>query len=295
MSCIDAMLPGSPQHTRRALGKWGGLLLLAVLTVGCGSNPAIVGSPADAKPHPAVLTQVSTLDALMGGVYDGETTLAQLKQYGNLGLGTFNTLDGEMVVVDGHVYQARADGKVNEPPDSTQTPFAAVTFFQAGKTRPAATGLDFARLQQTLDSQLPSKNLFYAFRLEGRFQSIKVRSVPRQSRPYPILPDVVKKQAVFDLENVEGVLVGFRSPAFAKGLNAPGYHLHFLSKDKQAGGHVLDFVTDKVEVATQPIHDFRMLLPQDQDFYTATLPFDPSGDMARQVETKPLASPAGKN
>lgn len=81
-----------------------------------------------------VLYQVSTIDALLEGLYDGELTIKELKEKGDTGLGTFNTLDGEMIVIDGEVYQIRADGLAYLADDTMRTPFAAVTGFVADET-----------------------------------------------------------------------------------------------------------------------------------------------------------------
>jgi len=65
--------------------------------------------------------QVSTIKALLAGVYDGEVTFGQLKQQGDLGLGTLNGLDGEMVAVDGRFYQIKTDGVAYPVSDQTKT------------------------------------------------------------------------------------------------------------------------------------------------------------------------------
>lgn len=40
--------------------------------------------------------EITGLSALLQGDYDGEITYGELKKYGDFGLGTFNSLDGEM-------------------------------------------------------------------------------------------------------------------------------------------------------------------------------------------------------
>ena len=50
------------------------------------------------RAHPErVIYQTSLMSALLSGVYEGETTMADLLQHGDFGLGTFNHLDGEMI------------------------------------------------------------------------------------------------------------------------------------------------------------------------------------------------------
>lgn len=235
------------------------LLALCVAALFSASAPA------------AQLTQLSTIDALMSGVYDGAFTIGDVKRYGDFGLGTFNALDGEMVVEKGVVYQVRADGSVHRMGSRERTPFAEVTRFKPQHTVEIPAGLGLVELEQFLDARLPTANLFYAVRIDGTFRSLKARSVPRQQRPYPPLAEAAKQQAVFDFDQARGVVLGFRSPPFAKGVGVPGYHLHFLSADHKAGGHVLDFRIERATLSWQALDDFRLLLPKDHDFAAADL------------------------
>lgn len=228
-----------------------------------------------------VLFQYSTIDALLAGVYDGRLTNRELKQKGNLGLGTFNALDGEMLVLDGKIYQVTIDGKVSQAPDTGKTPFAAVTAFTPKKFVTLKKAANLPELTKLIDQDLPTGNIFYALKIEGRFSQVKTRSVPRQVKPYPPLAQVVEKQAVFNFKDVEGTMLGFRCPDFVKGVNVPGYHLHFLTKDRKAGGHVLDCVVENLTVQVDPIHKFDLVLPEDQEFYRLNLGKDQSGDLKK--------------
>jgi acetolactate decarboxylase len=220
------------------------------------------------------LFQYSTFDALFAGLYEGGLTMAELKKRGDFGLGTFNNLDGEMVVLDGKVYQLKTDGKVYPVADTMKTPLAAVTFFKAGQTRPIPKAGNFTELTALLDQALPSKNLFFAVKIEGRFKEVKVRSVPRQTPPYQPLVQVVKKQAVFPLKDVEGTLVGFYCPAYLKTVGVPGWHFHFLTKDRTQGGHVQDLALENLTAQIDALPGFSLLLPQNQEFYQADLTKD---------------------
>lgn len=228
-----------------------------------------------------VLYQYSTIDSLLAGVYDGQLTMGELKKQGNLGLGTFNALDGEMVVLDGKVYQVPFDGKVIQVPDNGKTPFAAVTAFTPKIFAPIKQAASLAELIKSLDQALPTKNIFYALKIEGRFSQVKARSVPRQQRPYQPLAKVVEKQAVFTFTDVEGTMVGFRCPVFAKGVNVPGYHLHFLTKDRTQGGHVLDCKVENLTVQVDPTHKLTLVLPEDKEFYRLDLDKDKSGELKK--------------
>jgi acetolactate decarboxylase len=232
-----------------------------------------------------VLYQYSIIDALMAGVYDGHLTVGELKRQGNLGLGTFNALDGEMVVLDGKVYQVTVDGKVIQAPDSAKTPFAAVTFFTPNMFISLKKATNFAELTKLIDKALPTKNLIYALKIEGRFSRIKVRSVPRQTRPYPPLALAVEQQKVFTLTDVEGSMVGCRCPSFLKNVNVPGYHFHFLTKDRQAGGHVLDCALENLTIEVDPTCRLSLVLPEEPDFFRFNLEKDTRGDLKKLTNT----------
>lgn len=214
-----------------------------------------------------VLTQISTLDALMSGIYDGQYTVKDVKQYGDAGIGTFQGLDGELLMLDGTIYKISSDGAVSAPENSALIPYVAVTFFDVDQEKPLAAGLTLKDFPAAADALLATPNLFYAIRIEGTFQKMKTRSVPKQEKPYPPLAEVVKKQSVFEFENIEGVIIGLRCPSFVKGLNAPGYHLHFLTKDGKAGGHVLDFTVAQAIIKIDQTAEFSMIIPENQDFY----------------------------
>jgi acetolactate decarboxylase len=234
------------------------------------------------------LTQWSTINALLKGHYEGVATLGEIKQHGDFGLGTFEALDGEMILLDGKVYQVDEHGVIREPGDAVRTPFAAVTFFNKGKpgielALPAGLTLD--QVQARVDAALPSANLFYAIRVTGGFSEVRTRSVPRQEKPYRPLAEVVKTQSLFTIPGTTGELVGLRCPEFSKGVNVPGYHFHYLAADRKNGGHVLGLVTgEAVRVSVVVIREFTMKLPESATFDALDL----AGD--RSVELKAVES-----
>lgn len=258
----------------RSLGF--GLVFMVCLGLG-GLNP----SPALASD---TLVQVSTIDALLAGLYDGVSTMATLKSQGDFGIGTFDGLDGEMIVVDGVVYRVRADGRATVVADQETSPFASVTFFDAEQTQALAPGTDFDAFRARAGMMQPSPNWFYAFRLEGRFKRVTTRSVPRQYPPYQPLVEVVKSQPVFNFEQVDGVLVGFYCPSFVQGINVPGYHLHFLTADRTAGGHVLDFTTDRVTLKLDTLQRFELNLPRSEAFAAVDLGRDRKQELKKVEE-----------
>ncbi len=227
--------------------------------------------------------QNSTINALLEGVYDGSMTYGELRRHGDFGLGTFNALDGEMIAFDGGFYQVKADGVAYPVADDQRTPFASVLFFRPTLRRPLNGPLDYERFQRLVDGLMEGPNLFYAVRVDGLFASVKVRSVPRQEKPYPPLDEVAKNQPVFHLKDVRGTLAGFRFPDFARGLNVPGFHLHFLTEDRKAGGHVLDLELVSGELAVDASARFHLELPRDPAFLHADLGRD-RGDALERAE-----------
>jgi acetolactate decarboxylase len=207
------------------------------------------------------LFQTSTIDALLDGNYDGDISFAELEERGDLGLGTLDALDGEMIALDGTFYQISADGTVHQVDRRTKTPFAVVTSFEPGPSRTLDTTMDLAALYALVDRLLGDTSICCAIRVDGHFEYVKTRSVPRQRKPYPPLVEVVKNQPVFELSDVRGSLVGFRFPDYAEGLNVAGYHFHFITEDRSAGGHVLECRLAGGELRIDHEADLRVELP----------------------------------
>jgi len=213
-----------------------------------------------------VLYQVSTIQALSVGNYDGQATLCELKQRGDFGLGTFQGLDGEMVVLDGKFYQVKVDGRVYLVNAAAGIPFAQVTFFDIDRIFAINQELNYLQLKQYLDKVLPANNIFQAIKISGVFKYIKFRSVPKQAKPYSELSQAVEAQKVFEFYNLEGTIVGWRSPEYSKNFSVGGYHLHFISADRKSGGHLLDFQASKLKIEIDDTADFYLSLPTNQEF-----------------------------
>jgi acetolactate decarboxylase len=196
----------------------------------------------------APLYQVSTITALKEGAYAGSVSFEDLRRHGDFGIGTLDGLDGEMVAVNGQFFQIRTDGKAYAVEDSAKSPFALVLFFKDAATFQVSSGLSMKALEQALDEKLPELDRIWAIRLTGTFPSLTVRSVPRQHEPYPPLEKALEGQTVLRLNNSRGTLVGFRFPHYMEGVNVAGYHFHYIDKDYQRGGHVLDFTAEAPQV-----------------------------------------------
>jgi acetolactate decarboxylase len=207
-----------------------------------------------------VIYQVSSREAMAIGRFDGGPKISTLKKHGNFGLGTFDGLDGELIVIDGKAYQARVDGPPTLADDAARTPFALVTFFKPTQTITVHTTTNLQVLEQLILASMPSKKIYSAVRLTGRFTSIKARSVPKQTAPYTTLAKAVEQQHVFTLRDVDATLVGFWSPPAMAEMSGGGLHLHFLSTDGKHGGHVLDCEFNPLKVELEPIRHIEIVL-----------------------------------
>lgn len=242
--------------------------LLWLLVAGLAACvPAVQLSKADND----VLYQVSTLSALQQGLFDGSATMATLKQRGDFGLGTFDGLNGEMIVLDGTVYQVTVDGVGHIAADNETTPFAVVTNFETDATIQLDRDVDFVGLGTFIDEHISTENVFYAIKLAGTFGYIKTRSEAKQTPPYPLLADALKNQTTFEFNNVRGTMVGFRTPAYAAGLNQAGYHFHFVTDDRKTGGHVLDAKLVNVPILLDETRQWETALPSNAAFDDANL------------------------
>ena len=228
-----------------------------------------------------IVFQTSTINALLGGVYDGNITFKDLKKHGDFGIGTFNGLDGEMIGLEGKFYQIKADGVAYSVPDAMKTPFAVVTHFKPNQEVFLDSAVDCNQLEKHLDTILPTKNIIYAFKIEGDFKYIKTRSVPKQSKPYPPLIEVVKDQPTFEFQDVKGTIVGFWFPDYMEGINVPGYHFHIITEDRKAGGHLLECELQNVRIEIDYLSELFMALPDNSEFYNADLTKDRQGELEK--------------
>jgi acetolactate decarboxylase len=216
--------------------------------------------------EPHVLFQASTIEALLHGAFEGDLSFAELAEHGDLGLGTLNHLDGEMIAIDGEFFRADVDGKVTPIEPEERTPFSVVTAFEPTvDERLSDEELAHEELLARLDELVPADASSCAIRLDGRFDLVRARSVPRQEPPYRDLTEVVAAQHVFELRDVEGTMLGFRFPAYVEGIEVAGYHLHFIAADRKRGGHVLDSRSSELRARLDPSDDLHVELPPQID------------------------------
>jgi acetolactate decarboxylase len=218
--------------------------------------------------------------AFIGGLYDAVYPYTKVLQHGDFGLGAPDKLDGEVLVLDGKIYQTQSTGKTFEVKNTELTPFAVVNFFKGQKTAKTARKMTKNDLFSYLDSLLSNQNGIYAIKITGSFNTVKTRAFPPVKKPYVPLADMLPLQHFFTFENVKGTLVGYRIPAFMDGPNITGYHFHFLSDDKKAGGHIIDLLTNGITIEIDQLDSFLVDIPQTKDFDN----FDFSKDRREEVK-----------
>ncbi len=232
--------------------------------------------------------QVSLLQGLTLGDYYGSVSVKDLKEKGDTGIGTFEGVNGELIMVDGNVYRATSDGSVEEAPDDETIPFSNVTFFDADETEDISGISSIADVKKLLDERVEKlgKNQFYMVRIDGKFKKMHARSELKQELPYkPLAEALATDQREFSWDDIEGTVVALYCPQYMEDLNAVGWHLHFISEDKKLGGHVLDLEVDTAKLKIDATQGFNIQLPDTEMFPTLDLTIDQSDDI-KKVETK---------
>ena len=219
--------------------------------------------------------QVSTLQALMLGYTKSVITVDELLLHGDTGLGTFEDVNGEMIVLDGHCYQAKSDGTIQEADGGTGVPFCAVSFMNAqGETELENIG-SIDDLKQFLDMSIDEAfalNRMHIVRIDGLFNKVMARSEEGlKSRHIELKKILENNQQDFCFEAIEGTLVCIYFPDYMDGINAPGWHLHFVSFDKTRGGHVFDIDLKHGKASFSRISTIEIKFPATAEFDTYAL------------------------
>ena len=261
------------------------LALFVFLTV-C-SFAGIVSASDGSSAQREVINQVSILQGLTFGDYNGSVPVGQLKELGDTGIGTFDALNGELIMLKGIVYRAAHDGTIEAVADDETVPFSNVTFFDTDEVV-KLNGIDGINvLKSELDRKVSELgvNRFYMIMAEGTFSTMQVRSELPQTKPYQPLAKVLETdQTFFDYENIKGTVVGLYCPEYMSDLNAVGWHFHFISDDRMAGGHVLNLSAGELNVSIDRTDSFSMVLPDNEMFNSFDLTIDQSEDI-KKVET----------
>jgi acetolactate decarboxylase len=234
--------------------------------------------------HRSEIFQTSTMGALLDGVYEGNLRIRELLRYGDFGLGTFNRLDGEMLVLDGVCYQLRGDGSATIADPEELTPFAAVTWFHPDRAIDVSVPHDRAALKARIDEVLESTNLMLAVRVTGHFSVIRTRTVTEQHPPYRPFTEATQDQQEVTFTDVTGTLAGFRMPDYEQGISVAGYHSHFIDTDHRHGGHTLDYqlVRGTVEIGVRS--ELHLSLQRTPEFLGAELKHSDLDGKIRQTE-----------
>ena len=231
-----------------------------------------------------IVTQISLLQALINGCYDGVISAKELKNYGDIAIGTFDGANGELIMLDNVIYRANINGVIEEVSDDELIPFSNVTkFIEDDKLSLSVNSI--AELKSALNEYKNKKanNLFIAIKITGLFDSITYRSIPKQSKPYKNLDYVVDyEQKVYTRKNIEGTIVGFCFPKYLSNINTTDYHMHFISSDKTTGGHLLDVIFQNVNVLISIKNELKLILPNNNDFNKEK--FDVKSDVIKKVE-----------
>jgi len=220
--------------------------------------------------------QHSTLLALMGGLYQGTLPLKELLKQGNLGIGTLDDIDGELIVLEGKAYQATSENIVREVNDEELIPYAAVAQHQATLSFELNGEKSLEEIKNIIEEKMASENLFYSIKISGKFSKMHVRMVPKQERPYTkAFIEVAANQPEYKKVNQSGTIVGFYTPALFHGVSVEGFHLHFLNDSRDFGGHVLDFESQSIQIELGVADELVQHFPvKDEGFLNAKFDID---------------------
>lgn len=219
--------------------------------------------------------QVSTLQALALGYSRAVISVGELLQEGNTGLGTFEDVNGEMIVMDGRCFRADQDGQVTEITHETGVPFAAVAKLYGEQEFMLKDMPDITSVRQELTRKIEERfglNSMHVVRIDGVFEKVDARSeAPYRSHHISLKEILGKNQRAFLFEKVCGSLIGVYFPDYMDGINMPGWHLHFLSEDRSKGGHVFDVSIREGSVKVDKITRIEINLPKEAAFDTYSL------------------------
>ena len=222
--------------------------------------------------------QVSTLQALALGYSRAVITAEELLKEGDTGLGTFEDVNGEMIVMDGHCFRADQDGNVTLVPQATGVPFAAVAKLYGEQEFELKDMPDITSVREELTRKIEERfglNSMHVVRIDGVFEKVDARSeAPYRSHHVTLKEMLGKTQKAFIFENIRGSLIGVYFPDYMDGINMPGWHLHFLSEDRSKGGHVFDVSVREGAAKVDKITNIYINLPKEAAFDTYSLKQD---------------------
>jgi acetolactate decarboxylase len=260
------------------------ITLLVVFSISCKSVNKDVNQTENQLSSQDFMYQYSIIDALMAGVFDGDLTIGELKTKGNFGVGTFNRVDGELIMDQGRVYKVLSDGSVTEVLDSDSTSAAFVKFFEADTTiSMSGPDLTYEKIQEHL-VRILNPNAIYALRISGNFSTMTTRAEKPAKPPYTTLSEHLKEnQVVFNLTDTKGICDGFLLPPYLARTNVPGFHLHYLADDRKSGGHIFGFTTSSVNIEIDVAKGFVIENNTNEEFQKVNLKPD-RGEELKKIE-----------
>jgi acetolactate decarboxylase len=248
-----------------------GLACLCLLVIACNNKPAGEANNGNEK-RSGEFYHYSIWTALVNKVYDGDLTVKEAKTHGDIGLGSYNGVDGELIMLDGTLYQVPSSGEVKVATDSMHIPYLNTTFFNKQASYEFVGKISYDSLRKLMHLHFTSPNFFYAFKIHGEFDSLKLGSLARQQKPYEHgLDSLLPTRPIFNYTNIAGSMVGFYCPDFMGDINVAGFHLHFLSDDRKAGGHVMEFTGKKLNAEMEKLTSYHFVLPDNDEFQKANL------------------------
>ena len=228
--------------------------------------------------------QVSTLQALVAGYTRSVVTVQELERLGNVGLGTFEGVDGEMILLDGVCYRACQDGTVARPAPGVGVPFASVASVQGGTSFELGEAAGIDALKHELTCRIDDAfalNSIHVATVSGTFDSVSARSESAYKADHVTLKDMLATtQREFVFERLQGTLVCVYHPDYMDGINAPGWHVHFLSQDHTRGGHVFELSMTCGRAVMHKIDRIEIQLPATPAFDTYSLKETTQNDIA---------------
>ena len=224
------------------------ILILSVLLITSIPSCKMEVTSDVVKQKDDAIHQYSVWQAFYERDYEGEITIKEVKEKGDFGLGTFNGLDGEMVVLDGIVYKIKSDGRAHVANDSELSPLNVVKYFESDTTIALQEETRFDNLKDFISGFLTGMLKPVAIKISGKFKKVKTRTVEKQTKPYPSAQEVITNQIVFEAEDLEGTAVGYWFPDYTGKVNSAGFHFHFLAKEKYVSGHILDCVVSDIKI-----------------------------------------------
>jgi len=227
--------------------------------------------------------QFSGINALMGGVFEGFFPIADIKQKGDFGLGCSDGLTGEVIIECCHFLEAKGHKQLRKMADTEQLPFAQITTFTPDKTV-NIQNVNKDNLYQQLTNYTLLDNIFLAIKIEGTFNTLKIRRPNDNGKLYTNALEVAANQIIDDLTNIKGTLIGFWTPKFFQNISVAGFHLHFIDTEKTVGGHVIDFSLSKGQLAYEVKSSIHIELSDKDTYLKHDLDIDDMDSIIKKVE-----------